>query len=226
MKPTDVFKRLDIWVIDPNEDDSKLTIEALNQLGIKTCQNFPDFRSAVRETSGFHSLKLPDLIISEWYEEDFTSMSFLQMLKDNQLPSVPLVILTRNDRKAIRVKNIRIRGFLKKPVNHSQLEQAILDIFKNNMEVRTRKSDSDNLLYDLYNSLSNAPVAFVSLICRLLGWPLDRFKVRMRTGNKKGGPFFTEYEKQRILEVYNDEVMSSLLNCSLKWEQHFEDQGQ
>lgn len=225
MKPTDVFKRLELWVIDPNEDDSKLTIEALNQLGIKTCQNFPDFRSAVRETSGFHSLKLPDLIISEWYEEDFTSMSFLQMLKDNQLPSVPLVILTRNDRKAIRVKNIRIRGFLKKPVTPSQLEQAILDIIKNNKEIRSRKSDSDNLLYDLYNSLSNAPVAFVSLICRILDWPMGKFKVRMRVGNKRGGPFFTEYEKQRILEVFNDEIMSSLLNCSLKWKQFFEDQG-
>ena len=226
MKPTDVFKRLDIWVIDPNEEDVKSSITELDQLGIKNCQTFPDFRSAVRKTSGFHSLKLPDLIISEWYGEDFTSMSFLQMFKNNQLPSVPLVILTGNDRKSIHVKHIRVRGLLKKPVNHSQLEQAILDIFKNNKEVRSRKSDSDNLLYDLYNSLSNAPVAFVSLICRILGWPLDRFKVRMRTGNKKGGPFFTEYEKQRILEVYNDEVVSSLLNCSLKWEQFFEDQGQ
>lgn len=226
MKPTDVFKRLDIWVIDPNEDDLKSTITALNQLGIKTCQIFPDFRSAVRETSGFHSLKLPDLIISEWFREDFTSLSFLQIFKDNQLPSIPLVILTGNDRKSIRVKNIRMRGFLEKPVNHSQLEQAILDIFRNNREVRTRKSDSDNLLYDLYNSLSNAPVAFVSLICRILGWSMDKFKVRMRVDKKKGGPLFTEYEKQRILEVYNDEVMSSLLNCSFKWEQFFEDQGQ
>jgi len=75
------------------------------------------FYEAIEEYSCYTLKGVPDLIISEWYE-DFCDPDFLKIFHDSPLAIIRIIILTEGSRsKTVRMPcKMPVVGILKKPV--------------------------------------------------------------------------------------------------------------
>jgi CheY-like chemotaxis protein len=118
MMTTDDLCKLTVCIIDDNDIDKMVIIEALKYIGIKKYIYYHDLKAALQY------LVVPDLIVSEWQEE-----KVMQMYSKSILCRVPLIILTYDDQPEVRekAKSIPVQGFISKPVC---IETLISEIIK------------------------------------------------------------------------------------------------
>lgn len=131
MRKTDMFKHLSVCIIDDIPIDAKIIIETLKIMGIREYVYYSNIREAIKELGKFYSIRLPDLILSEWYD-DFIDTTFIELYKSSCIKNIPIVILTYDNQPSnhYEARKAFLADFIPKPIMYENLLSVFMKKFK------------------------------------------------------------------------------------------------
>jgi chemotaxis family two-component system response regulator Rcp1 len=149
MSRTPIGRPPEILLVEDNLDDARMTIQALKNENIRcrvslVCDGEEALRFLRRE-GVFSQTPEPDVILldMELPKKDGRQV-LVELRADRRLQSVPVLVLTGSavHRAVLQAENLRIDGFMTKPVSWDQFLQAIKSLRRSRLIDLVIPSDS------------------------------------------------------------------------------------
>jgi CheY-like chemotaxis protein len=129
------IKRAHILLVEDNEGDILLTIEAFEECKIKSkisvARNGQEALDFVFRKGAFSDVEKPDLILLDINLPKFNGHEVLRQIKTNpELRRTPVIMLTTSDNKKdiSEAYENHCNSYITKPLNHDDFLNAIMEI--------------------------------------------------------------------------------------------------
>jgi DNA-binding response OmpR family regulator len=115
-------------------------------MGIRVYSNYRDFKDALFEFDKFYSVKLPDFVLCEWYDDAFNNIDIMGIYKKSDFSKVPLLILRNDNQSELEAKakalKLIVSGFITKPIYFKPLQTAVIKALSGKFQVRSSQQNN------------------------------------------------------------------------------------
>lgn len=128
MRKSDIFKKFTVCLIEKNDEDKQEIVNVLRHMGFKKHIHYPTFKAALKNYANFYSVRPPDFIVCEWFDE-FDDPKTMESINNSRLKNVPIIILTNNNEPTTpeQAEKIEVSSFLNKPLKYGLLKEAAIE---------------------------------------------------------------------------------------------------